>query len=258
MIISCMTTPSPKKAPKNVSATKRNVKEARILILTSNELRGQIIAQKISRLETPFSGESTGVVSISQGLECIRHGKPKLIILDAEEPGIDPLQWIKQVRIVLPETPVMLITTTCDPMLASRSLRAGALAYLCSDEVNTLMGEAITKIASNERFVSENVMQGILHGIVETFHNESNLPIQLLSDREMMVFQLLGTGKAIRTIAGELGVNIKTVSTHCNNIRRKLQTPDNQRLSEISREWVIGRQENGRQLSSSTMQGNII
>lgn len=248
-----MTTPSPKKAKKITWAINRRVEDSGILILTNSDKSGHIIAQKIGSLPTPLSDESTTVVSISQGLEHLRNVHLKLIILDAEEPGIDPLHWIKQVHTVQPETPVMIITTTCDPMLASRALRAGALAYLCSDEVNTLLGEAITKVAASERFVSENVMQGILHGIVETVHSESNLPVQLLSDREMMVFQLLGTGKAIRTIAGELGVNTKTVSTHCNNIRRKLQTPDNQHLAKISREWVVGRRESGKQLSTSTM-----
>jgi len=252
MIISCMTIIRRQKAQKNVLASVRLAKDFGILILTNDDVRGQHIAQKIGSVESALRHESAGVVSIKQGLEHIRHVKPKLIILDAEEPDIDPLQWIKQVRIILPDTPVMLITTPCDPMLASRSLRAGALAYLSSDEVDTIMGEAMAKISVNERFVSEQVMQGILHGIVETFNRESGLPIELLSDREMRVFQLLGAGKAIRTIASELGVNIKTISTHCNNIRRKLQTQDNQHLIQISREWAANRQEGSKLLSTTS------
>ena len=84
-------------------------------------------------------------------------------------------------------------------------------------------------------------MQGILHGMTENPECDTHIPVEVLSDREMMVFQLLGKGKCPRNIAEELGVNIKTVATHCNNIRRKLHTPDNRHLTKISLDWTAGR-----------------
>lgn len=193
--------------------------------------------------------------AIKRGFEAKLPGAT-LVILDTEAGHLDPLYWIKQIHNSCPGAAVMLVAPSNDPNLASRALRAGANAYIASDLFDAQFQSALNLISMGERYVSEDVMQGILHGIVQTSSAESHVPVESLSDREMMVFQLLGEGKVIRTIADELGVNIKTVATHCNNIRRKLSTTDNRQLSELSRDWVAGR-ESGKEQShhSSTSHG---
>lgn len=247
-----MTTNPRQTGTKNVSASKRKIQDCDILILADDSVRGRQLGTKIAAMNSVFSGLNIESLTIRAGLDMLRHFKPKVIILDAEESNIDPLHWIKQVHMTQSDAPIILITTACDPLLASRALRAGAIAYLSSDEVDSLLADAFSKITSRERFVSEKVMQGILHGIVETCTGATDMPIQRLSDREMMVFQLLGNDKSLRVIAEELGVNIKTVSTHCNNIRRKLNIPDNQHLAQISHEWVAGRHNQDGQLASTS------
>ena len=165
-------------------------------------------------------------------------GNPSLVIIDAQGSVGDPLQLLKQVRAAIPHAALVLVTSQPDPNTASRAMRSGASAYLAAPEIPTLLHQAIHHVKKGERFVSENVMQGILHGMVETGDEASRIPVEILSDREMMVFRLVGKGMAMNVIARELGINIKTVSTHCHNIRSKLSIPDNLQLAKISHAWL--------------------
>lgn len=179
--------------------------------------------------------------TLKSDLDQLAQHPSALIILDVQEPAIDPLHELKRVRSHNATSHLIMLNAAADAMVASRSLRAGATVFLAAREFRTLFNTAIEKAMVGERFVSEEVMQGILHGMTEDPENETRIPVEILSDREMMVFQLLGQGKCPRNIAEELGVNIKTVATHCNNIRRKLHTPDNQHLTKISVDWTTGR-----------------
>lgn len=166
---------------------------------------------------------------------------PRMLILDDENGKMDPLHWVKQVHATCPETSLVLIAPTNDFILASRALRAGANAFISGNECEHKLPEALSRLAENERYVSDEVMQGILQSMAQASGNETDLPVESLSDREMMVFQLLGEEKSVQEIAAELDVNIKTVATHCNNIRRKLHSPNHQQLSDLSRDWVSSR-----------------
>ncbi|MGA1194221.1 MAG: LuxR C-terminal-related transcriptional regulator [Kiritimatiellia bacterium] len=163
---------------------------------------------------------------------------PEVALLDIQSHGFDLLYFIKQMKLKWPGIAIIVLTRDANASLARRALRAGASAYLTAEEAQALLPSAIETIAAGERFVSDNIMQGILHGMVETGRSENRLPIEMLSDREMVIFQMIGRGKSLREIADELNLNIKTVATHCGNIRRKLHSRDNRHLIRMSRDWV--------------------
>jgi len=203
-------------------------------------------ARNLQRLlsATLYAPLAVTIMTIKAGLEALRHALPALLFLDMQDRDADPLHGLKQVRNVVSDVPVILVTAGNDPIVASRALRAGASAYLAGEDLVAMLPSALEHVSVGERYVTEDVMQGILHDMVDSGEGESRVPVESLSDREMMVFQLLGRGKTLRHIADELGVNIKTVATHCNNIRRKLHTPDNRHLCRISRDWMANRRDN--------------
>lgn len=183
-------------------------------------------------------GFSIALHDVRDALINKRQPRPAMIILDVQSEGSDPLYYIKQLRQHWPGIAIITLARDSNASLARRALRAGASAYLTAHEAPALLPRAVETILAGERFVSDDVMQGILHGMVETGQKESRLPIEMLSDREMVIFQMIGRGKPFRDIAGELNLNIKTVATHCINIRRKLHSRDNRHLMRMSRDWV--------------------
>jgi len=210
-----------------------------VIVLSNNHSRTHHIAYA---LKGSVCAELPVIIdTLKSNLQQIGPDQRSLIILDVQDPAIDPLHELKRVRNINATSPLILLNAAADALVASRSLRAGAMVFLAAREFNTLFNTAIDKAMAGERFVSEEVMQGILHGMTESSESETHVPVEVLSDREMMVFQLLGKGKCPRNIAEELGLNIKTIATHCNNIRRKLHTPDNQHLTKICVNWTAGR-----------------
>lgn len=194
-------------------------------------LREQIASSKHGTCETQL-------MSLRSGIESLHPPMPELAILDVQETGIDPLHYIKQLQQVAPATRIVIISRASTATLAQRALRAGASAFLTNEEVEPMLIIALERIMAGERFVSDEIMQGILHGMVETGDDDDHVPVEALSDREMVIFQMVGLGKPFRQIASELNVNIKTVATHCNNIRRKLHRPDNRALMDLCQSWV--------------------
>ncbi|HMP90618.1 MAG TPA: response regulator transcription factor [Kiritimatiellia bacterium] len=217
----------------NADPHDQDKKPAIIAVLSDHASHARAVQQAV--------GSPSSVFSIKTGMEMAIQSHPTLAIIDAQAANSDPLQTLKHIRALLPNTRLILITSQPDPAIASRAMRSGASAYLSSDEVRPLLSDAVGKILAGERFVSENVMQGILHGMSEVNESEQNLRVESLSDREMMIFQLLGKGGAISEIARQLNINIKTVSTHCHNMRAKLGIRDNAELARISSEWMKNR-----------------
>lgn len=212
----------------------------RVMIIADHEIRFREIEALLGHVQGHAFLCSRQ--KLTHGLADLDTADAGWIILDFQDYRIDPLQCIKQARFFSPGAWIIVISNLHDTALASRALRAGANAYLTQEEAASMLEAAMHRITAGDRFVSEEVMQEILQGMVDTTSGENHLPVENLSDREMIVFQLLGSGKSFREIAEELDVSIKTIATHGGNIRRKLQSRDNVHLARMSRAWVADHQ----------------
>lgn len=210
---------------------------AEVVVLADDLVRARQMLNQLK--QTVYSGASTHIAPLKEGFHGSAKNLPRLIILDIQDTTVvDPLMHIKHIKQIAPDLTIVIITRDSNPELAQRALRAGATAYLTDEEADTMLADALEFVASGEHFVSEAVMQGILHGIVKAGYSEDRVPIEVLSDREMVIFQMIGHGKPFREIAEELNVNVKTIATHCNNIRRKVRSRDNRHLTRLCRNWV--------------------
>lgn len=173
-----------------------------------------------------------------QGVERARQIKPDLVILDVHFENSDPLNVVKFFRTELPELPLLLLSMDADAILAERALRAGANGFVVRDAIETDLLAATECLLNQQSYASEDVMQEILRGMMEAPQEATSLSIDLLSDREVVVFRFLGQGHTIREIADELDVNVKTVATHCKNIRKKLHVNSNKNLALAGTRWL--------------------
>lgn len=170
--------------------------------------------------------------------ERARQIRPDLIILDVHFEHGDPLVLVKQFKADLPGTALLLVSEDADAILAERAFRAGADGFVVRDVLGDDLLPATEELLHGRCFASETVMQDILRGMVEAAPESDHLPVDLLSDREVVVFRFLGQGHTIREIATELDVNVKTVATHCKNIRKKLHVNSNKNLALAGTRWL--------------------
>ncbi len=205
-----------------------------LVILGNNRARTRALEEEIRG--TILAGHAIVTGSLTSGSHLLAQSPAGIVVLDIRDDTIDPLQRIKQMRQQHPATAIVMITRTRHPALAQRALRAGASAYLTSAEIEQhLLIPALARVAGGERYVSDDTMQGILQGMVETGHPEWRGRTGVLSDREMVIFEMIGRGMTFGDIAAELQIHVKTVATHANHMRRKLRLRSNRELEELCR-----------------------
>jgi DNA-binding NarL/FixJ family response regulator len=95
--------------------------------------------------------------------------------------------------------------------------------------------QAIRTVLAGKLFVSERVTAQMAEKFAEPRPAKTGSPVELLSDRELEVFQLLGRGQGTRQIAEQMHISFKTVQAFCARIKDKLEL-DN--VNELLREAV--------------------
>lgn len=205
-----------------------------VVILGDDRARARALQEEIRG--TVAAGHTIMTGPLTSGGHLLAQAPGGIAVIDIRDDAIDPLQLIKQIRQQQPATAIVIITRTCNPALAQRALRAGASAYLTGAEIEQhLLIPALARVAGGERYVSDDTMQGILQGMVETGHPEWRGKTGVLSDREMVIFEMIGRGKTFGDIAAELQIHVKTVATHANHMRRKLHLRSNRELQDFCR-----------------------
>ncbi|MGO9609064.1 MAG: response regulator transcription factor, partial [Verrucomicrobiia bacterium] len=101
---------------------------------------------------------------------------------------------------------------------------------------------AIRQVLAGNVYVSDRVQARLAEKFVGGMPPSSQSPVNLLSDRELEVFQLLGQGRDTKQIAEELQVNFKTVHTYCARIKEKLRLTKATELLYEAVRWEEQRQ----------------
>ena len=98
---------------------------------------------------------------------------------------------------------------------------------------------AIRQVLQGKIYVSDAMGAKLLNKLIDSSRDEPSSPIELLSDRELQVFQLLGRGLGTRQVADQLNVSIKTVEAYRANIKEKLNLKGSAELVQHAIHWVL-------------------
>lgn len=171
-------------------------------------------------------------------LELLKKVKPDLAIVDISLRGIDGIELTKLIKVRFENIPVLVVSMHDESLFAERALRAGARGYIMKQEAIEKMMEAIHKVLRGELYVSDRVSANIVKRFVDGKAEGVSSPEELLSDREMEVFQLIGQGFGTRQIADQLHVSVKTVETYRANIKVKLNLKNATELMKHAVHWI--------------------
>jgi DNA-binding NarL/FixJ family response regulator len=115
------------------------------------------------------------------------------------------------------------------------------MGYVMKKESTGEVIAALRKAFMGERHISEKIVASlVLKGLGRNApgQNGSDSPVDILSDRELEVFEHLGRGSDTKSIAASMGVSPKTVETHRMHIKEKLQIPGLSELIQQAAVWV--------------------
>ncbi len=174
-------------------------------------------------------------------LETLKKLKPDLAIVDISLKGVDGIELIKQMKVRYSSLPVLVVSMHDESLFAERALRVGARGYIMKQEAIENMMEAIRKVLRGELYISERVSATIVKKFIDGKSESTSSPEELLSDRELEVFQLIGQGIGTREIAEQLHVSVKTVEAYRANIKEKLSLKNATELLKHAMHWIEAR-----------------
>lgn len=202
--------------------TKAMLAPIRIMLVDDHELvRDGIRLCLSSHPELEIIGEASGYDPALTQLALLASqagpaGLPDLVLTDLNMRGTDGLALIAAIHERWPQIATLVLSMHDNTEYITRALRAGARGYLLKDGPSQELVQAIGAIMNGQAYFSAPVMAQLAR------HHPYG-PEPLLTQREKQILAAIGSGHASKQIARELDLSVRTVETHRQNIRRKLQ-----------------------------------
>jgi DNA-binding NarL/FixJ family response regulator len=170
-------------------------------------------------------GEAGSAAEVMRQLDA---GNWELLLLDINLPDRSGLDVLRMVRDTHPATRVLVLSGYPEKQYALNVLRAGASGYLPKDCRPEELLQAIAKVMSGRRYVSNELAEQLVSGL----DGDSQQPLHTrLSEREFQILCKLASGRSASEIGRELSISVKTVSTYRSRILEKMALKTNADLT---------------------------
>ncbi len=176
---------------------------------------------------------------IPQALNAIEGCKPDIIIVDISLGHTSGIRLIEDLSHNYPELSILALSMHDESIYAERCLKAGAKGYIMKQEPPEKVVSALRKILEGDIYISDKLGTKLLNKFVTKRADSSGSPVELLSNRELEVFQLVGQGLKTRKIAEELNLSVKTVETYIDHIKKKMNFDDSRDLFLHAVQWTM-------------------
>jgi len=175
---------------------------------------------------------------VAEAMQVVETTQPDVVVVDLALRSGHGIELVEQIK-ARHDGIKMLVSSMHDEMLfAERTLRAGAMGYIAKQEPTENLLEAIHQVLRGEIYLSPRMSSRLLHHVVGGKALEED-PIASLSNRELEVFEMIGQGLTIQQIAAKLQLSPKTIETHREKIKGKLNLKNSAELGRRAVQWVL-------------------
>jgi len=212
----------------------------RILILEEHPLLRHGVAHYVnSQPDMIVCGEADNIRDARQKIqEC----KPQLLLTALRLGTGDTLEFVKALKSERPTLLMLVYSAFEETIFAERALRAGADGYVMKKAPKEELLSAIREIVAGNIHVSYDVAMRAFKKSLESRSEHpsarSSIGVEKLSDREMHIFFLLGSGLGNTQIAHSLNLSVKTIESHRENIKHKLDLSCSRDLIACAEKYV--------------------
>jgi DNA-binding NarL/FixJ family response regulator len=173
-------------------------------------------------------------------IDALKQKRFDLAIIDLTLRDIGGLELIKQLKVLHPKLYMLVLSMHDESLFAERALRAGSRGYVMKQTGSIKLITAIHRVLSGEVYLSEEMASRVLDTMVGSSDRVKSDPLEKLSDRELEVFQSIGSGLTTRQVSERLCVSIKTIESHRENIKAKLRLSNATELIQHATRWAGG------------------
>ena len=213
-------------------------KACRIFIVDDHPaIRQGVMAIVSHEADMLICGEAGDVPDAMQQMATLM---PDVAVIDISLKVGNGIDLVKRVKAEYPSVRMLVWSMFPDTLYAARALRAGALGYLNKSDSTEQLVDAIRMVAEGKIYLTEETSLRLLQEQFNTpVREDGTLSLDLLSDRELEVFKLIGEGLSTQQIAEAIMLSISTVETYRQRIKSKLNMHSNTELVHSAVRWLL-------------------
>ena len=208
----------------------------RVVIIDDHPIVRRGLAELVASMpDLEMAGEAE---SYAQALEVLQTASTDVAIVDLSLDDSSGLDLLSEIRSRFPTVKSIVFSIHDAELYAPRALRAGAAGFVSKTQPCEDLLVAIRTLSEGEIYVAPDVAQRILRRMSSGGRARADGGVELLSDRELQVFELVGRGQTTGEIARALHLSPKTVETHRQRIKAKLGIDSGTKLLIRAAQWV--------------------
>ena len=198
-------------------------KKIKIILADNRTLFRNCMAHSIKQNAMEIAGEASDgwhLLKLVASTEC------DIVLMDAVMPGPSTLDIIKNIKAEFQDIAILVSTSYSETDFITRCFKAGANGYFLNTGSIEQLIEIIKRVHRGETVIPVDISKRIAIKNLG-INPRIQLPHEVLTDREWEVMSLMASGKALSGVAQVLNLSPKTVSTHRNNVMKKMGWQNN-------------------------------
>jgi DNA-binding NarL/FixJ family response regulator len=212
-------------------------KSISVVLVEDHHMFREWFAQMLTKIGSfRVAGEAD---NIRDAMSVIMKEQPDIAIVDITlRGGSSGLELVKDLKAQGLKVPVLVLSMHEEALYAERVLRAGAKGYITKHEASSTLAKAIQTVLAGQVYLSDKMTASLLDKVSKGGTRRASSGMELLTDRELEVFQLIGKGHNAREIAEQLHLGETTVDTYRTRIKDKLYLRNAAELYSRAAQWV--------------------
>lgn len=189
-----------------------------VLVVDDHDIVRLGVRQVLDRL--PRACVIDEAASLRDALDCLQRAPADLVMLDLGLGDDFALGALPRLRAAAPAARILVLTSMPEDLYAERCLRAGADGFVAKSALSSTLLDAVQTVLSGQIWVSAERRDALLRRATGRGNGAGDRPE--LSVRELEVLRLVAAGRSTREIADQLNRSVKTVETHKQSLKVKL------------------------------------
>ena len=190
----------------------------RVLIADDHAILRRGLGEILTRaLEGAVYGEANDA---QQVMAQVQNREWDLVILDVSMPGRSGLDVLRDLKLLRPKLPILVLSMHPEDQYGKRILKAGAAGYMNKESAPEELIKAIRRVLAGGRYVSPTLAEKLALDLNDNLKREGQ---EALSHREFEILRMIALGKTVSQIAEELHLGVSTVSTYRARLLEKMR-----------------------------------
>lgn len=234
---------SPGRAPDVTGVAAGKLRVRRVLIVDDHPIVRQGLRRVMDNEEDlSVCGEAE---TVRDARVAVKDLSPDVVIADISLKQGDGIELVRDVRAHHPQLPILVLSMHDEMIYAERMLAAGANGYIMKQAASDQFLIALRRVLDGGIYVSEIVGNTMIQKFAAGGSYVSVNPIERLSNRELQILHMIGKGMSTREAAQSLNLSVKTVESHRQRIKRKLNLSTGTQLVQYAVNWFSSRASEG-------------